>query len=58
MNHMGIVLQVLNDHQLYQKFSKCKVWLRSLDFLCHIVSNKGIELGLKDMDAVKVGLNL
>ena len=25
-NHLRIVLQLLRDHQLYAKFSKCKFW--------------------------------
>ncbi|KAH0784257.1 hypothetical protein KY290_003855 [Solanum tuberosum] len=43
MDHLRIVLQVLKDHQLYAKFSKCEFWLRSVAFLVHIVSSKGIE---------------
>ncbi|WMV46412.1 hypothetical protein MTR67_039797 [Solanum verrucosum] len=53
MNHLRIVLQVLKDHQLYAKFSKCEFWLRSVSFLCHIVSSEGIEVDPKKTDAVK-----
>ena len=31
--HLGIVLQVLRDHQLYSKFSKCEFWLPEVKFL-------------------------
>ncbi|KAH0661560.1 hypothetical protein KY284_026491 [Solanum tuberosum] len=53
MNHLKIVLQVLKDHQLYAKFSKCEFWLRSVSFLGHIVSSEGIEVNPKKTDAVK-----
>ncbi|WMV29843.1 hypothetical protein MTR67_023228 [Solanum verrucosum] len=53
MKHLRIVLQVLKDHQLYAKFCKCDFWLRSVAFLGHIVSDKGIEVDPKKMDAVK-----
>ncbi|KAH0727836.1 hypothetical protein KY290_003558 [Solanum tuberosum] len=53
MKYLRIVLQVLKDHQLYAKFSKCEFWLRSIAFLSHIVSSKGIEVDPKKMDAVK-----
>ncbi|WMV41428.1 hypothetical protein MTR67_034813 [Solanum verrucosum] len=40
MNHLRKVLQVLKDHQVYVKFSKCEFWLRSPAFLGHIVSSE------------------
>ncbi|KAH0720060.1 hypothetical protein KY284_005090 [Solanum tuberosum] len=53
MDHLRIVLQVLKDHQVFAKFSKCEFWLRSVPFLGHIVSNKGIEVDPKKTNAVK-----
>ncbi|WMV55077.1 hypothetical protein MTR67_048462 [Solanum verrucosum] len=53
MDHLRIVLQVLKDHQFTSKFSKCEVWLRSVAFLGHIVSIKGIEVDPKKRDVVK-----
>ncbi|WMV08820.1 hypothetical protein MTR67_002205 [Solanum verrucosum] len=53
VDHLRIVLQVLKDQQLFAKFSKCEFWLRSITFLGHIVSSKGIEVDTKKMDAVK-----
>ena len=35
---MRIVLQLLRDHQLYAKFSKCEFWLTEVRFLGHVVS--------------------
>ncbi|WMV45685.1 hypothetical protein MTR67_039070 [Solanum verrucosum] len=52
-DHLRIVLQVLKNQQLFAKFSKCEVWLRSMAFLGHIISGKGIEVDPKKTDAVK-----
>ena len=30
MGHLWVVLQTLKDHQLYDKYSKCVFWLRSV----------------------------
>ncbi|KAH0680971.1 hypothetical protein KY290_023159 [Solanum tuberosum] len=53
MDHLRIVLQVLKDQQLFAKFSKCELLLRSVAFLCHIVSSKGIEVDPKKTNVVK-----
>ncbi|WMV18590.1 hypothetical protein MTR67_011975 [Solanum verrucosum] len=53
MDHLRIVLQVLKDQQLFAKFSKCEFLLRSIAFLRHIVSSKGIEVDPKKMDVVE-----
>ncbi|KAH0784240.1 hypothetical protein KY290_003838 [Solanum tuberosum] len=53
VDHLRIVLQVLKDQQLFAKFSKCEFWLRSIAFLGHIMSRKGIEVDPKKTDAVK-----
>ena len=36
--HLRIVLQLLRDHQLYSKFSKCEFWLTEVKFFGHVVS--------------------
>ncbi|WMV49810.1 hypothetical protein MTR67_043195 [Solanum verrucosum] len=52
--HMCIRLLAINmDQQLFVKFSTCEFWLRSVAFLSHIVSSKGIEVDTKKTDAVK-----
>ncbi|KAA3477541.1 RNA-directed DNA polymerase-like protein [Gossypium australe] len=40
--HLQIVLQVLQDKQLYGKHSKCKFWLFEVVFLGHFISIDGI----------------
>ena len=41
-DHLRIVLQLLRDHQLYAKFSKCEFWLTEVSFLGHVVSASGV----------------
>ena len=36
--HLRIILQLLRDHQMYAKFSKCEFWLTEVRFLGHVVS--------------------
>ena len=50
-HHLRIVLQLLRDHQLYAKFSKCEFWLTELRFLGHVVSASGLSV---DLEKVKV----
>ena len=42
MLHLKIVLEVLREHKLYAKLSKCKFVQSELKFLGHIISAKGI----------------
>jgi len=52
-NHLRAVLQVLQDRELYEKFSKCEFWLDSVAFLGHIVSDAGIVVDTQKIEAVK-----
>ena len=59
MNHLRLVLQVFKEHQLFAKYSKCKILLRLIDFLGHIVSTVGIEVDQKKTKArLRIGLDL
>ncbi|KAA3483007.1 DNA/RNA polymerases superfamily protein [Gossypium australe] len=50
--HLKIVLQILRDKQLYDKFSKSEFWLREVEFLGHIVSGKGIRVDPGKISAI------
>ena len=50
--HLNIVLQLLRDHQLYAKFSKCEFWLTEVRFLGHVVSTPGVSVDLEKVEAV------
>lgn len=43
-DHIRIVTQVLKDHVLLANFSNYEFLLRSVAFLDHIVSSRGIEV--------------
>ena len=49
-DHLRIVLQLLRDHQLYVKFSKCEFWLAEVGFLGHVVSASGVLVDLGKVD--------
>ncbi|XP_057506500.1 uncharacterized mitochondrial protein AtMg00860-like, partial [Actinidia eriantha] len=50
--HLRIVLQLLREHQLYAKFSKCEFWLPEVRFLGHIVSGSGVAVDSSKIEAV------
>ena len=51
-DHLRIVLQLLRDHQLYAKFSKCKFWLTEVRFLRHVVSASGVSVDPEKVEAM------
>ena len=51
-DHLRVVLQLLRDHQLYAKFSKCKFWLTEVRFLGHVVSTSGVSVDPEKVEAV------
>ena len=51
-DHLGIVLQLLRDHQLYAKLSKCEFWLTKVRFLGHIISTLGVSVDPEKVEAV------
>ena len=50
--HLRIVLQLMRDHQLYAKFSKCEFWLTEVTFLGHVVSASGVSVDSEKVEAV------
>ncbi|XP_050920326.1 uncharacterized protein LOC127137964 [Lathyrus oleraceus] len=50
--HLRIVLHILNDRQLYAKFSKCEFWLKEVQFLGHVISKEGIAVDMSKVEAV------
>ena len=50
--HSRIVLQLLRDHQLYAKFSKCEFWLTEVRFLGHVVSASEVSVDPEKVEAV------
>ena len=50
--HLRIVLQLLREHRLYAKFSKCQFWLPEVKFLGHIISRSGVIEDFSKIEAV------
>jgi hypothetical protein len=40
--HLSLVLQVLREHQLYAKFSKCDFFQKQIHYLGHVISEEGV----------------
>jgi len=51
--HLRIVLGLLSEKRLYDKFSKCEFWLDSMSFLGHVVSKDGVMVDPTKIEAVK-----
>ncbi|WRX16496.1 Reverse transcriptase [Theobroma cacao] len=47
------MLQILREHRLYAKFSKCEFWLESVAFFGHVVSKDGIQVDSKKIEVVE-----
>ena len=50
--HLREVLETLRKEKLYAKFSKCAFWLREVQFLGHVVNEKGIQVDPAKIQAV------
>ena len=50
--YLRIVLQLLRDHQLHAKFSKCEFCLTEVRFLGHVVSALGVSVDPEKVEAV------
>ncbi|GJR84749.1 putative reverse transcriptase domain-containing protein [Tanacetum coccineum] len=51
--HLKIILELLKKEELYAKFSKCEFWIPKVQFLGHVIDNKGIQLDPANIESVK-----
>ncbi|GJT15449.1 putative reverse transcriptase domain-containing protein [Tanacetum coccineum] len=51
--HLGLVLELLKKEKLYTKFSKCKFWLREVQFLKQVINGDGIHVDPSKIEAIK-----
>nr|GEY04428.1 putative reverse transcriptase domain-containing protein [Tanacetum cinerariifolium] len=51
--HLKTILDLLKDEKLYAKFSKCKIWLKEVQFLGHVVNREGIHVDPSKVESVK-----
>ncbi|GKA30999.1 putative reverse transcriptase domain-containing protein [Tanacetum coccineum] len=51
--HLKTILELLKKEQLYAKFSKCDLFLKSMQFLGHVIDSKGVYVDLAKIEAIK-----
>nr|GEY65447.1 retrotransposon protein, putative, Ty3-gypsy subclass [Tanacetum cinerariifolium] len=52
-NHLRIILELLKKEKLYAKFSKCDLWIRTVQFLGHLIDSQGLYVDPAKIEAVK-----
>ncbi|XP_074342089.1 uncharacterized protein LOC141679501 [Apium graveolens] len=50
--HLRMTLETLRKEQLYAKFSKCKFWLKEVQFIGNIISVEGIKVDPVKIEAI------
>nr|GEW31728.1 putative reverse transcriptase domain-containing protein [Tanacetum cinerariifolium] len=51
--HLKTILDLLKKEKLYTKFSKCKFWLKEVQFLGHVVNRDSIHVDPSKVESVK-----
>nr|GEZ25547.1 putative reverse transcriptase domain-containing protein [Tanacetum cinerariifolium] len=51
--HLKLILNLLNEEELYAKFSKCEFWLSKVQFLGHVIDSEGIHVDPTKIEAIK-----
>ncbi|KAI3776602.1 hypothetical protein L1987_46388 [Smallanthus sonchifolius] len=51
--YLCLILELIRQEQLYSKFSKCDFWIREVQFLGHVVNEKGIHVDPSKVEAIK-----
>nr|GFA36604.1 putative reverse transcriptase domain-containing protein [Tanacetum cinerariifolium] len=52
-NHLRIILELLRKEKLYAKFLKCDFWIRTVQFLGHLIDSQGLYVDPAKIEAVK-----
>ncbi|XP_020099531.1 uncharacterized protein LOC109717975 [Ananas comosus] len=52
-NYLRLVLQVLREKKLFAKSKKCEFWLCEVAFLGHVISEAGIAVDPRKIEAIK-----
>ncbi|GKA84623.1 putative reverse transcriptase domain-containing protein, partial [Tanacetum coccineum] len=51
--HLKLILELLKKEELYVKFSKCEFWIPKVQFLGHVIDNKGIQVDHAKIESIK-----
>lgn len=52
VTHLGIVLNTLREHPLFAKRSKCTFAQSQVEYLGHIISEKGVSVDLNKVESI------
>jgi hypothetical protein len=52
-HHLRMVLQVLKEHELYAKLSKCSFYQNKIHYLGHIIFEEGIAMDPENIEVIK-----
>nr|GEU67297.1 putative reverse transcriptase domain-containing protein [Tanacetum cinerariifolium] len=51
--HLKIILELLENEKLYAKFLKCDFWLKSVQFLSHVIESNGVHVDPAKVEAIR-----
>nr|GEV83942.1 putative reverse transcriptase domain-containing protein [Tanacetum cinerariifolium] len=51
--HLKAIFQLLKKEELYAKFSKCEFWILKVQFINHVIDNKGIHMDPSKIESIK-----
>nr|GEV13030.1 hypothetical protein [Tanacetum cinerariifolium]GEW74923.1 hypothetical protein [Tanacetum cinerariifolium] len=51
--YLKLILGLLKKEELYAKFSKCEFWIPKVQFLRHVIDNKGIHVDPAKIESIK-----
>nr|GEU49938.1 putative reverse transcriptase domain-containing protein [Tanacetum cinerariifolium] len=52
-NAPAVVMDLMNQEELYAKFSKCNFWLSRVKFLSHVIDSEGIHVDPSKIESIK-----
>jgi hypothetical protein len=52
-HHLTLVLQVLIEHQLYARLSKCSFYQKKIHYLGHIISEQGMAVDPEKIEVIR-----
>nr|GEV13243.1 retrotransposable element Tf2 [Tanacetum cinerariifolium] len=51
--HLKTILKLLKNKRLYAKFSKCDFWLKSVQFIDHVINSNGVYVDPVKVEAIQ-----
>ncbi|GKC67045.1 putative reverse transcriptase domain-containing protein, partial [Tanacetum coccineum] len=51
--HLKAILELIKKDKLYAKFSKCEFWISKVQFLGHVIDNRGIHVNPAKIESIK-----